>query len=113
LHDGQGEVSKKIRPRTQQRQDARKARELVRDREKLASLERGGAPDRPITVESPAVVELRAEESPCIQCQGRMRVLAHRAETVEGELLRLVETRCLVCGTARNLWFKIAPPLAN
>jgi hypothetical protein len=106
-------MGKRDRPRTARRKDERKLRELVTAREKLAALAPGGSPERPIVVETAAVVELRAGDSRCVQCQGRMRIDSHRAETVGGELLRVVDARCLSCGTPRSLWFKIVPHLAN
>jgi hypothetical protein len=89
------------------RQALRKARDLVKDREKLARLAPGGEPARPLVVESPAVIELRATGEPCIQCEGAVALVSHDADTVDGELLRVVTVRCRTCGTPRTLWFRV------
>jgi hypothetical protein len=101
-------VSKKRpdRPeRTERRERERDARELVRDREKLAKLVAGGASDHPIEVSSAAVIEGRVVDSmPCPQCGGEFRVLEHRSE---GPGLRAVDVACRQCGVQRTLWFRI------
>jgi hypothetical protein len=97
-------MSKKPRERTARRVAERDARRLVRDRERLASLERGGAPDRPIEVVSSAVIEGRARSTPCVQCEGEYAVDDHQAE---GAGLRVVSVTCRRCHTSRKLWFRI------
>ncbi|MEO6774896.1 MAG: hypothetical protein ABI467_18150 [Kofleriaceae bacterium] len=84
--------------------DERGARELVRDREKLAKLVAGGAADHPIEVSSVAVIEGRVGALPCPQCEGEYRVLDHR---FEGPGLRAVAVACRRCGVKRTLWFRI------
>jgi hypothetical protein len=88
---------------------ARAARRLVRDRERLALLERGGASDRPIEVASAAVVEARARAMPCAQCAGEYAVKDHRAEAG----LRVVAVTCKRCHVSRELWFRLAAPGLN
>jgi len=97
-------VGRKRPERTERRARERAARELVRDREKLANLSPGGAPERPIDVESPAVIEGRVRSTPCVQCQGAYRVVDHRAE---GRALRAVDARCERCGAPRTVWFRL------
>jgi hypothetical protein len=97
-------VGRKRPERTERRARERAARELVRDREKLAKLSPGGAPERPIDVESSAVIEGRVRSTPCAQCEGAYRVLDHRAE---GSGLRAVAARCQRCGVPRTLWFRL------
>ncbi len=99
----------KPRARTQRRVEERDARRLVRDRERLAALERGGAAERPIEVPSAAVIEVRARSLPCVQCEGEYDVGEHRSEGG----LRVVAVRCRRCHVGRDLWFRIAPPMAN
>ncbi len=101
-------MAKKERPRTSRRVRQQKLRRLVRERERLAELEPGGSPERPMEVPSPAVVELRAGAIPCIQCEGALGIEEHAVREVGSELLRLVRARCRTCGTPRELWFRIA-----
>lgn len=72
-------------------------------REKLARLSPGGAPERPIDVESASTVETRALALGCARCEGELRLEAHDA--VAG--LRRVRARCKACGTAREVWLRI------
>jgi hypothetical protein len=92
------------RNRTARRVAERDARRLVREREKLAALERGGAPERPIEVPSSAVIEARARTLRCPQCEGEYAILDHQDE----EGLRVLSVKCRQCGAARRLWFRIA-----
>jgi hypothetical protein len=85
-------------------------RELVRDRELLASLVPGGSPERPITVSSAAVIEIRAEAMPCHQCEGHTRIREHAAE---GPGRRRIDLACTRCSTRRSLWFRIGSLDAN
>ncbi len=96
--------------RKQERADQRAARALVRDRERLAALQPGGAADHPIAVASSAIIEGRARALPCPQCGGVFRVDDHQAPTGD---LRAVSVTCLQCTAKRQLWFRIAPPLLN
>lgn len=98
------------RPRTKRRADERAARELVRERQKLALLSPGGAAERPIEVDSSSVIEVRAAALPCPLCAGRLRVDEHHALTAR---LREVRVSCQQCGVGRGLWFRIGSPLGN
>jgi hypothetical protein len=91
------------RERTRRRIAEREARRLVRDREKLAALERGGAADRPLEVPSAAVIEGRARTMPCIQCEGEYEVRDHQSDGG----LRVVTVTCRRCHVSRRLWFRI------
>ncbi|HSN27331.1 MAG TPA: hypothetical protein VLT45_13650 [Kofleriaceae bacterium] len=97
-------MGRKRPERTERRARERAARQLVRDREKLADLSAGGAKERPIAVESSAVIEGRVRAMPCVQCEGPYRVGDHRSE---GPGLRAVEARCERCGAPRTVWFRI------
>jgi hypothetical protein len=90
--------------RTERRRRERAARALVRDREKLAALSPGGSPERPITVDSVAVVETRAAAMRCPQCAGDYAIDEHRAPASG---LREVAVTCRLCHVSRSLWFRI------
>jgi hypothetical protein len=93
-----------IRKRTARREQARAARRLVRDREKLAALSPGGSREHPVPVPSAAVIEVRARAMSCPQCDGTYRIREH-ASVASG--LRRVEVTCQLCGTPRVLWFRL------
>jgi hypothetical protein len=80
---------------------------LVRDLERLARLEPGGAPDHPIDVVSPAQVDVMAEARPCPLCQGSLRLLEHTAATVDGVRLRVAHLACTACGVRRQMYFRL------
>ena len=86
---------------------------MVRDLEKLASLEEGGAPDRPIVVDSPAVVDLRAVAKPCPLCDGSMRLEEHTSEEIDGERLRVAALSCTRCGVRRSRYFRLGGPTVH
>lgn len=98
-------MGRKRPERTARRARERAARQLVRDREALAKLVAGGAPEHPLHVASAAVIESRAKTVPCAQCGGAYRISDHRSA---GAGLRAVDVRCTQCGIARTLWFRIA-----
>ena len=106
-------MAKKTRARTERRVRERAARELVRDRQRLAALSPGGAPARPIAVPSAAVIPLRARATPCPLCDGALRIEHERAGMHEGRLLHAAEVSCGRCGVARTLWFEVAPALPS
>jgi len=97
------------RSRTARRVAERDARKLVRDRERLAALEPGGAAERPIEVPSAAVIEVRVRATPCIQCEGEYAIDDHQ----HAAGLRVVSVTCRQCHVSRRLWFRIAPSGPN
>jgi predicted Zn finger-like uncharacterized protein len=103
-------VGRKRPERTERRVQERAARQLVRDREKLAALVAGGAREHPIVVTSAAVIEGRTESLPCPQCEGAYRIAEHRSE---GAGMRAVDVKCRQCGVGRTLWFRIAADEVN
>src|SRR4029079_381296 len=103
-------MGRKRPERTERRAKERDARQLVRDRERLAGLVPGGGRENPITVPSAAVIEGRAETAACPQCDGRYRVVEHRSE---GPGLRAVDVACRTCGAKRTLWVRIVSQRAN
>jgi predicted RNA-binding Zn-ribbon protein involved in translation (DUF1610 family) len=101
------------RARTSRRAALRAADKRVEQRARLMSLEPGGSPERPIEIESPSVVELRASAFLCPRCEVAFRVEAHRAPSVEGMRLREAEVACPRCGQRRSIWFRLVGPSLN
>jgi hypothetical protein len=95
--------------RANERTDRKAARTLIHDRERLAKLTSGGAPERPIAVPAASVIQGRVESLPCPQCEGRLRIELHRAV---GDL-RALDVRCQQCGAPRTLWVRIVPDALN
>ena len=91
-------------PAMSRKRPERRARALVRDRERLSALSPGGSRERPLPVPSSAVIEQRATAMPCVQCGGRYRVLDHGSA---GAGLREVRVVCEQCHVGRRLWFRI------
>jgi hypothetical protein len=103
------------RSRTERREAERDAEKLARARSKLAALEPGGAPDRPIEVTSASIIEPHASSMPCSRC-GELgaRIEEHVAVTLAGERrLRVVHTTCPRCGTRREVFFRIGTVLPS
>jgi hypothetical protein len=106
------------RPRSERREQARARLKLGRDREKLARLEAGGAPERPAVVESASQIEPHALAQSCFFCidgggAGSLRLDEHAALEHDGERLRIVRMHCAQCGARREMWFRIARPLPS
>ncbi len=104
---------KKPRPRTARREGERGARKLVRAQSRLAELSPGGAPEWPITVESPSVIPVRARSQPCPLCGGALRLDDETAEIEAGIRLRAAHMTCVQCGIKRVLWFQIVISAPN
>jgi hypothetical protein len=64
-------------------------RQQVRDLDRLARLAPGGTPDRPITVDTSPLVDVKVEAMTCPLCEGSFRLVEHAAETIEGQRLRV------------------------
>jgi hypothetical protein len=94
--------------RNERRERERQMAKLVRDREKLARLSPGGAADRPIEVSSASVIEVQARSLPCPLCGGETRVDEHSAQSIGGEMLRVLKVHCHQCGVSRELFFRLA-----
>lgn len=88
-------------------------RQHVRDLDRLARLAPGGAPDRPIEVDTPAVVDVMAEARRCPLCDGSFQLSQHTADTIDGERLRVAHVKCTSCGIAREIYFRLTVPLPN
>jgi hypothetical protein len=104
---------KKLSPNAQRRASARRLDKLAKDRARLAALEPGGAPDRPIEVPSASLVEPKARSLRCVRCEEPYQVAHHAAATVAHRRLRVVTVTCARCGSGRAVYFQIAPPLLN
>jgi ribosomal protein S27AE len=105
---------KPVTPRTVRRTQERAAVKLARDRERLAALEAGGAPSRPVEVQSASQVEPHALAAACLRCGGSNRLEEHGAVSDdEGQLLRVARLRCGRCGASRAMWFRITPRALN
>ena len=100
------------RARTERREAARAAEKLSRQREKLAALEAGGAPDRPIDVATASVIEPQARAMACPRCgaEGAARIAEHEARAVGERRLRVVRLACSRCGAERPVYFRIVQP---
>jgi hypothetical protein len=81
---------------------------LAKQRERLALLEPGGSPQRPIEVESASQVEVHARALPCLRCEGTMIVDDHTAVTIESARLRVARMHCSACGATRAIYFRLA-----
>jgi len=106
-------MSASRKPRTERRADARSAAKDIKVRERIARLEPGGAPDRPLEIVSASLVEPKARALPCAVCGANARVEDHTAKTIDGVALRLAHVLCPACGYARPVYFVIRPALAN
>jgi hypothetical protein len=101
------------RARAARRERERQLGKLARDRERLAALAPGGAPERPIAVRSIAVIEGKATSEPCPLCGGGMELIEHAAIEREGEPLRALGLRCRGCHVSRTRYFALRPALVN
>ena len=106
-------MRKPKRPRTARRVSQRKLDKLVRDREKLASLEPGGSPERPLEVTTASLVEPRALAHRCLRCDNASRLVDHDAVLHDDRLLRVVTLRCDRCSAERTLYFRVVAALLN
>jgi hypothetical protein len=105
------------RPRTLARQhDAeleRTRKKLYEGRLKLAALDQGGSPERPLDVSSASVVESRAEAEPCLRCGLPMKTAEHTTASGPNGLLRLVRLSCRSCGADRTMYLRIVSSYLN
>ncbi len=107
-------TKKPKRPRVTRRVGERRMRKEVREREDLAAQLPGGAPEHPIEVPTPAVIEGRARRAPCPQCGGRLRIEDQAAVPQEdGSILRDIQVVCTRCHVHRSLWFRVVRPTIN
>ncbi len=104
---------RRLSPRGLRRSAERAAIDLAKDRVRLAELEPGGSPERPIVVETASVIDGRARDTRCAVCEAELTLDDH--EVVEHARGRLRRTRltCRECHAPRVIWFRIEPPRAN
>ncbi len=88
----------------------REHQKLARDLDRLAHLEPGGSPERPIEIVSPAQVEVMALARPCPLCGGSQRLEEHAAVTLGEARRRIARMVCAVCGTRRAIYFSLIEP---
>jgi hypothetical protein len=86
---------------------------LALARERLARLEPGGTPSNPVDVESASQIEIRAESTPCLRCQGPYRLDEHTAEHLDGHRVRVVRVHCHHCGAPRVMYFRVRPRMSD
>jgi hypothetical protein len=106
-------ATKKKSARLLRRMGARAQENLVRDLERLARLEPGGSPQRPLVIDSPAVVDVRAEAKPCPLCGDSLKLEEHAAENIDGVRLRVARVACTMCGVKREIYFRLDEPMIH
>ncbi len=116
-------MSKKRAPRakserTERREVERAGVKLAEVRLKLALIEPGGTPERPIEVTSASVVEPHAAGLACAACGEATRVVDHTALTASGwrdvpRSIRVAHVRCTRCGVERDVYFRLTSTLPN
>jgi hypothetical protein len=85
-------------------------REAVKDARRrlaVATRERGGTAAMPQVVESASVIEPIANSTPCVVCGAHVRVVEHEAKTIDGNPVRELTVKCVMCGVARKTYFAI------
>ncbi|AKT36572.1 hypothetical protein [Chondromyces crocatus] len=106
-------AKKKLSTRSARRAGERAAVKLTQDLDKLARLEPGGSPERPLPLESASQVEVTARGKPCPLCRGELRLEEHAAESIRGARLRVARMMCVACGGRRELWFRLSAEMLN
>ena len=101
------------RARTQRRQDERALQKLAVAKEKLATFEEGGSPDRPIALESASQVEVHAASMTCPVCGDHYRVEEHTVLVHGGRSLRVAHVLSRQCGRERKIYFAVRAALPN
>jgi hypothetical protein len=104
---------RKLSPRAERRAQGRDGAKLARDRERLARMDAGGAPEHPIEVDSASQVDVHALSLLCPRCEGTCRIDEHAAVTLGGTRLRVAHMRCAQCGTKRDVYFRILSALPS
>ena len=106
-------TKKSMSPRAERRERGRVMSKDIEARQKLARMEAGGAPERPIEVTSASLVEVLAASVQCPLCGARLRIEEHAAVTIERARLRVVRAVCTQCSAPRSLYFRISASLPN
>lgn len=105
-------------PRAARRAAARAADKLASARRRLAALEPGGTPERPLDVISASVVEPHAASLECLACgRAPTRVEDHSVRFDGGSeatwRVRVVSVKCPSCGAERELFFRVGTTLPS
>lgn len=106
-------AKKPLRPNAAKRAADRDLDKARRDLERLDALSEGGSAAKAIEITSPSEVEVRAEAQPCPICAGRLRIVAHDAETIDGLRVRVARLSCETCRAPRVRYFRIGAALPN
>ena len=91
------------RKRSERRAIEREVKKDIERKDKLAALQPGGAPERPIEVTTASLIEPGARSSKCPRCGGDVRLEEH---VVQGSL-RVARVRCAQCGSPRAIYYRI------
>ena len=105
-----GAVAGQQRRRTQRRLAERARARLACELQRAARLEPGGAPERPLVIDSPVLVDLRAVAMPCLVCGGSLRLESHTAEVIDRVRLRVAAVVCTQCVARRASYFRLHEP---
>jgi hypothetical protein len=95
------------RPRAARRQKARELEKLGRALDRTARSLPGGAPERPIRVDSAAVADAKVRAQRCPRCDGEGEVVDEAAEFQGGEQLRRFDVACRRCHAHRTIWIAV------
>jgi hypothetical protein len=106
-------AKKPPRHRTLRRAAAQSAKRLEDKLDRLGAELPGGSAERPLTVASASVVEVRARAARCLVCEGEMAIRAHDAAGSSERPLRRIDLVCASCRRPRSLWFRIEQPAPN
>jgi DNA-directed RNA polymerase subunit RPC12/RpoP len=93
------------RKRSERRAAEREVKKDLERRDKLAALEVGGAPERPIHVATASLVDVMARDSKCHRCGGSVRLEEHFVRDNQ----RVARVRCSSCGSEREIFFAVSP----
>ncbi len=106
-------AKKPTRARAVRRAQDRDVEKLRRDIAKLYAEERGGSPERAITLASASQVEPDAGSRACPYCDATMRAESHEVEAHRGESLRVVRLVCRSCHAHWNRYYRLASAMPN
>jgi hypothetical protein len=108
-------MSKKApRARVERRERKREMIRATERMEKLAEELPGATRERPLTVASASVIDVRARTARCLRCDGELEPRGDdHATAPSGALLRRVDLVCRLCHAPRAIWFQVAPSLPS
>ena len=67
----------------------------------------GGTPATALVVMSSSQIEPQATAMTCVVCDETMNLANHRAATIEGHAVRVIDLECRACGSPRTVHFRI------